>query len=57
MDTYCNLCDKVCEARYSVAMWEGKVVPHDEEGPWAGMPVCEECFSLIEILEEVWKSD
>ena len=45
-ETDCVLCGAPTTLGLWLPMYEGKVLPDDYKGEWAGMPVCADCYAI-----------
>ena len=41
----CTLCGALTAIKLWLPMYEGKVLTDDDQGEWAGMPVCADCYA------------
>ena len=42
--TTCTICQADTPLRWSMPMYEGKIIDVTKDEDWAGMPVCKKCY-------------
>lgn len=53
VENACCLCGEPAAADCGVPMFNGKLVPYDWPGEWAGQPACDDCWDAHDT--EQWR--